>query len=801
MATLSLSPASPIATNDYHLAAGYVSPRLNQIIIVTLIKNNASLVARGDNAGVAANGVTLSFKSMFSSQPPANQPISIDPNTGEFAVPNVLPALTSGTWPQEVIVQCHASMTTGEHADLFFRFWIHKELYRVWLTPAQFTVRQNAKNVRLSLLCKFTDGVFADLSNWSPYSPPQTNADANFVRYRVQGFPATGSQPVVVWSASGTGLTLDTKTGMLNCTSVTASATVSVSIQTFSSPAIPTLDAAVLGAPRWSTPTEVRPLRERIDKFSAMNTKRNILFLPDGFVGDDGKTEFRNIAVELVHRLTTLPETSPYLLVQERLNFFYAWVDSPQSDISVLNALSRLPYSGPTHSPPGVACDANERMQPSAIHFIANEQSTAFHCAIGRRPGSDAGNLWPNFHRLRVDWDDFNEFINALYASPTVQEVPAKWARLGDDRQLIVILCRTRRGDGLNQLTSLPQDDQRAVFLPIEANDTGFYVDNGKSYDVLAAGPPTTADFVIGWGVLAHELSHSFYLDDEYSTHDRSPLADLERGYIDGSPNTQRFETLIDSNKHIVSSKIKWNWTRIRKACDYQTLVQPNPAVKQFKCTLNDAYRSLKDKRDRFGKGDIVWLRKRDLVTSGDQFAGPFKIDEKVTGLEVKLSFQYPGGTMPSAFFDPSSTTPAPPGLLLMREKVGAFDVNLIDGLIEAHIGADGNPTNASAGESPHAACTTGSSPTPTAATNVPAGLTLPAQSFKVVGLFESGHRRDCGVYHPTGACIMNEVSYTDTTGRHIRPFCHVCRYALVDKLDPRMHGRIDREYAKVYPK
>jgi len=533
-----------------------------------------------------------------------------------------------------------------------------------------------------------------------------------------------------------------------------------------------------------------------------MKVKRNVLFLPDGYGGEDGKKEFLKTAAELVRRLADLPATRPYDLLKDRFNYFYAWVNSPQSDISVLNELGRSRYSGPTYTGPGVPCEADEVTLPPAVRFLANEQNTAFHAAIGQRPAATGPNLWPFFHPFRLDWEDFNAFLNGLHAIPAVADVPKVWARNGVDRKLIVILCRTRRGDGLNQVTSLLQHGQRAVFLPVQANDKGYYLDNGQSYDVLAAASPTSTDDLTSWGILAHELSHSFNLDDEYSTGDKKPLEPIERDMIDASPNTQRLETLVDSSKHIDVTKIKWDWTRIRKACDYEKLVRSDPAGKKFICTLNKDYKLLKDKRDKFNKDEIVWLRKRDLVTGGHIFAGPLKIDEKVTALEVKLSFQFAGGSMPTDFFDPASSAPAPPGVLLMREKVGGFDVDIIHSLISAQMSGNGNPSNASLGDSPHTACSKGSSLSPTSPTNVPtSGVTLPAQKFLMVGLYESGHRRNCGVYHPSGACTMNVVRYTDASGFQIRPFCHVCRYGLVDQIDPRMHGAIDRDYAKVYPK
>ena len=33
-----------------------------------------------------------------------------------------------------------------------------------------------------------------------------------------------------------------------------------------------------------------------------------------------------------------------------------------------------------------------------------------------------------------------------------------------------------------------------------------------------------------------------------------------------------------------------------------------------------------------------------------------------------------------------------------------------------------------------------------------------------------------------------------------IKKFCPVCRYALVDFIDPTMHGEIDRDYERIYP-
>ena len=65
----------------------------------------------------------------------------------------------------------------------------------------------------------------------------------------------------------------------------------------------------------------------------------------------------------------------------------------------------------------------------------------------------------------------------------------------------------------------------------------------------------------------------------------------------------------------------------------------------------------------------------------------------------------------------------------------------------------------------------------------------------QLVGLFEGGLQFTCGVFHPTGACMMNHHSEDSAA------FCPVCRYVIVDMIDPFYHWDIDRDYAEIYPK
>jgi hypothetical protein len=47
-------------------------------------------------------------------------------------------------------------------------------------------------------------------------------------------------------------------------------------------------------------------------------------------------------------------------------------------------------------------------------------------------------------------------------------------------------------------------------------------------------------------------------------------------------------------------------------------------------------------------------------------------------------------------------------------------------------------------------------------------------------------------VFRPAGRCRMRASEVVTL------PFCHVCRYIIVDTVDPTMHGKLDLLYPEV---
>jgi hypothetical protein len=148
-------------------------------------------------------------------------------------------------------------------------------------------------------------------------------------------------------------------------------------------------------------------------------------------------------------------------------------------------------------------------------------------------------------------------------------------------------------------------------------------------------------------------------------------------------------------------------------------------------------------------------------------------------------------------------------------------ELMLVADKVRDHITQSRQPINAPANPAPARPCNTQKADgNYQPGTNLPAGLTMKAGQAKgwIVGAYEGGMRYPCGVYHATGACMMrNNVGdpssfsitmdltgatpVTDVVYNKAYTFCPVCRYILVDLLDPTQHGQVDKWLAGRYPK
>jgi hypothetical protein len=525
-----------------------------------------------------------------------------------------------------------------------------------------------------------------------------------------------------------------------------------------------------------------------------MPKKKNVLILPDGFDGG-AQAEFEFYARELVQRLGSEAQTRPHDLLKTKFNFFTAWVPSPQSDISVLTELMRQTYTGPKlppGSPPAFDGDTFDPAVAGAIQLLVNERDTAFHAAFGTRPDDSflGSQDYPGFNPLRIDTDDFNAFLHHVTSKPSdPSHIPEgrTWTKGGNDEKLILVLCRSTHLGGVNGFWT---DTSRMMFVALQSEKVHHITPNagGKGYETIVSTPDPAKAKLATWLTVAHELGHSLRLGDEYGKK-KPPIKVFELPQIERWGNVQLLTSF--TNKILSGDEIKWNWPRMAKAAAYKSLSQPNTQG-IITLELAGSYAEQSCKPDKIRQGDFVRLRLRNIFfddTISDELE---VVSVEEFAIKVKALI---GAPLPGQPFR-GSIGSGPPGVVFViaTDKAGD-DANLVHSAIRAHINAEHHPLDAPPGAgwtcddtknkfsgTPHVP------PAPTPPVKWPANLDW------IVGLYDGGGAYRCETYHPSSECMMLD----DDNGK---PFCQVCRYLLVDQIDPLKHGAIDRDFAPNYPK
>ena len=623
--------------NDIHLLPGLVSPRLDHLLWISDTTGNV-------RASSPPAGVTVGFTAEFDSAP-SGHGVTMSATTGEITIANPLPA---GARLRSFLVTA-----TGREVGVAIpvttriRVYVHEAIDRMWLTPNPLTVRQGARGMRLSVLARFTDGVIADITNWSPFDPPDP-ADRTFVR-------ATGSNtPHLTWSSNSGDVGVDTRTGVLDGVTPGGGATISAARPAPAVPATATVDVDL----PWNTGVPLAHVSG--PGFAAMSTVRNVLFLPDGFTTAADRIAFERLVRGLVARLNTRQKTRPFDLLAGRLNYFMAWVASPQPGVTIASELDRTTTTGtqadgrPIELPsveigpatpwrldhlihevglPAPAADlagsplatkVADWQTVYGLHITAgrvshlyndwldrndrvlvNERDTAFHTQIGVRPkvdgtGSDRS---VTLNKRRLGEDDLDDFLSAL-TDAGGGALPNVWTRGGKDEDLLVILARSSRNAGSNafrrtgRLQALTLMDLRTHRIEMNTPGNGWDV---RPDPIPADVHPDT------WTTVAHELAHSWTLRDEYGGN--TVLNATRIAELAGRSNAQPRAALLNGAGQLVTTNLKWRWPRIAKAAE----LTGNPVA-----LGGGAYRIpvVAGQGRAFAIDDIVRLRTRPLLTA-----------------------------------------------------------------------------------------------------------------------------------------------------------------------------------------
>jgi hypothetical protein len=783
---------------DIHLVPGFVGPRLDHLLWIAHTAGNV----RADAIGALPGPPALAFDVNFVVGAPGTGGVAFNAGNGEVSV---AAPLSPSPRLLDFIVTARVVEGAAPPVRAWKRFSVHNAITRLWLTPSTLTVRRNARNVRFTILAEFDDGTYGDMTAWCPRDVPAA-ADRTYVRQ-------TGSNdPAFDWSTSAAGTVgVHASTGRLTGNVAAGNATITASLRPLPAPAGRQATGTARAAAPWSTAVPLTLIDG--PGFAAMGRVANVLILPDGFLAAD-RAAYERLARELVQRLRVRRRTRPFDLLRDQMNYFTTWIESREAGISPLPLVRRFNVAGPLANAEELDTSVAEAAVLAAFHiaappvpaandrFLLNERDTAFHVSLGDRSRAmlfrSARSARP--HPSRFDPQDFDDFLNALQ-DPGGAAVGGVWAQGGKDQAKLVMLSRSLRDGGANNF----RGTGRLICMTLDLADRHSIENNpgGFGKDLRPEAIPVSSQIEI-WTTTAHELGHSFTLEDEYGGRGTLP-ADLVAAVARGANVAARATLLTGAN--LDADKIQWRWPRAQKA----GAIAATPIAVgggRFRVRLQAGHGA------PFVAGDVIRFRLRPLLTAPAPSDRLIVLAVAADELEFEPLTAAPFAPATYAFVNaetsPVVIRPARATDPNAAGRVFGDDLELMHQTVRARINATRNPLNARDGDAPNRPCP-GALPTPTGSTNwpdtdlPPNGLPNPPRppvhSSWIVGLYENGFAYECNVYRPTGVCLMRRQHFPDPVqGEQSYQFCPVCRYAMVDVLDPSKHGAIDADYAPRYP-
>lgn len=455
------------------------------------------------------------------------------------------------------------------------------------------------------------------------------------------------------------------------------------------------------------------------------------------------------------------------------------------------------------------------KWQKLALRSFLEETDSVLGLAYGEYPAvsRESNNREIGFHSRRISRTRLDPILNRL-TDAEGNSIGSIWTERPDGSRpnsypLIFIFSSLKWDRGVNygrNYIAMNVEDRdaiparRATGRPTYEIDLTGKITNRISHTRLVRG--------------CHEIAHSFGLGDEYAEKGTMPQSmEVDRHY----GNLQKHSDIEDAFHDIDGDLIKWRWHRIRKAAVIAGPITEAPPGKfRIPVILGQAL--------QFDIGNTVLLRVRQFPRALPRFATP--PDPRPHDFPVSELLEVIGVADPGGLLDPSR--PAGPD----NPLVGAFIVSAKAGqtFTTAHAGTFSAgcivylpvPASESARDDDYPfaemiaknikdhitdrGCALNQDPDSDdicvpdkndIQKPIKLDIDLPicfSHKNRIVGIFSGGKKFQCGVYHPTGSCIMRN---SNSNGKE---FCAVCRYLLVDIIDPSKHFSLDLDYQDYYP-
>ncbi|MEZ4701002.1 MAG: M64 family metallopeptidase [Rhodothermales bacterium] len=813
---------------DIHVIAGAPSPDLRVGHLVLEKDDGTTDFAKNYLDTNADTTVTFTprFKGVVAGNTVTGHGITFDTTTGVATLANALPSPRKSNFIVEVVARDAASGDEIDRDEI--RYHVHQSITKLWLTPGRLTVRPydtirpTLSPYRFAVRAQFDDGTVGDLSglpglSWTPVGRVQGSG-----RLRINAGDNPGDTiPITVNLPAA-----------VQADAAARSATANMVVAADWSPANP-IDVSIVVGGGW--PGTINP-----------EVVPNVLFLGDGFGSTPAdKTRFEGYVNSLVHFLKTNPVNHPYDVLSTSMNFWSAFIPSDQIGVSVRSevyasgttmrfvpppkpvpashtgrwTLEHLIYMAglpvPTDDPsiaartnaaikaewaaqvdpdpaPKVNDDLINRWRRLAKRTVINDVDTPLGVRVGAAMADSGDYKDIQLNRSdRIDRDNLDVLLRAL-RDPRGIPVQDLWAERADrtrpnNYDLVCILVpapgRALNSDGYFFVSVI---DALKV-KPMAGT-------NALDLDYSTADLPAASDNERG-RVLAHELTHSFGIGDEYGERLGPPVdpggLDIDEKY--GNLTLEADAKNAAGDFH--GDEVKWNWHRVRNAGVLAAaIVDAGGGTFRLPLRLGHGY--------RFAKGDTVHLRFREYpkpLIKNPKLSAPLEVVDPAptdSAIHVRVkagaALPYPNLVDPANYiaeFPAGSVvyipTPAPASVLSAAYPYA----EMVAKNIKDYITQEKKPLTKEPADKDD-----DDVQAPIFKRNVNLPDCFSKNRPRIVGLYSGGKAYHKGLYHPTGSCVMRE-SHTDGM-----EFCAVCRYVLVDMIDPTRHAEIDRNYTLIYP-
>jgi hypothetical protein len=810
---------------DLHLLRGATGPDLSASALVFTAVGARNFAA----AYIAAHpgDVTLRFQPLFKGAVNGNLfeafGIHVDTTTGQVRLDAAVPPQPKNNFIIEVTT---TNTIGGTMFNETIRVHVHTSVTRIWLSPSApppakptMTLRPSAAGAAEQTTCRFTvraefdDGTSGDVTlnhgvTWAPAA----------------NFNAAGQFNITAANAPGSDVAV-TATFPSAAGPQTADGTVHIAQPWASEPARPKISIVPGGGwPGTIAPEEVP----------------NILFLGDGFTAAD-QNAFEAITNKFVHHIKLDPLVRPFDLLATSINFWRTFMPAIGNGISVRGevflseatkaqpvpdaikatgtddwVIENLVYAVGLPVPAdavktvaGLRTEWQNTVIPDPTAKVGDDDlikawqklsTRAFIDELDRFPAMSYGNppaanrhepYGLDLHEDRGAVHALQSFYRPLAADSGVKlsdgsDVGVVWAQKDpthafDNTDLVVLITSIPGGRAVNGTGYIAMSTATRN-LPLPVTPVG----TRKGFTLGALAPPADASSD-SCRTLAHELGHSFGLGDEY--------ADLRLPYptqddtLDLHANLQTEKSAKGGGPDFKGDEIKWNWPRIRKAAVVSGPITEAAGAFKIPVALGRALHFTKGDRLllRLRKSGVAIAKRPNMLTSNQELEVVAIANDSIDVKPVdpshvdltRLSDFTPG----SVVFLP---TPAPASVKSATYPYAEMvALNVKNAITNQKRPLTKYPCANEIG--------------PDVVTPDLTGISLPGVlCFKhkpeIVGLYENGARFTCAIYHPAGTCMMRQ-----NHDEHAQ-FCAVCRYIMVDFINPFRHFWIDLDYGEIYP-